>query len=160
MPLAPPGGLRALAGEPWLRVVDTGLHFVRIRREGLVDEWTRTDYRHIAEEDIEELGKLIDLRLAEEVAHWQDTRILLHRVESTGHVRRVAKHRRELPDLEILTLVTNARLAVEDVMFARALKPDHDRNQERREHKNGESTSEDVECAFDEFIHGGESFQF
>ena len=81
-------------------------------------------------------------------------------MESTGHVRRVAKHRRELPDLEILTLATNARLAVEDVMFARALEPDHDWNQEWREHKNGESTSEDVECAFEEFIHGGESFRF
>ena len=144
---------RADAGETRLRVVNAGLHFVRIRREGLIDEWTRTDYRHIAEEDIEELGKLIDLRLAQEIAHRQDARILLHRVESACHVRRVAKHRCELPDLEVLALVADASLSVKDIMLARTLEPDHDRNQERREDENRKPGGKDIERAFEEVVH-------
>lgn len=139
---------RADARKAWLRVVDARFHFVRIRREGLVDEGTRADYGHVAEEDAEELRELVDLRLAEEVAHRQDARILLHRVEAARHVRRVAEHRRKLPDFEVAVLVADARLAVEDVVLAGALKADHNRDEKRRKDEDGEARGEDVERAF------------
>ena len=120
----------AEAREARTHRVDARLHVVWVGGEGLVDERTRSHDAHVTEKDVENLGNLVDLRLTEELPERQHARVACSRVETARHVRTVPEHRGELPDLEMTVMVADAGLAVEDVMFARALQHDHHRHEQ------------------------------
>ena len=121
----------AEAREARTHRIDARLHVVGVGGEGFVHKRTRSHDTHVAEEDVEYLGDFVDFRLAEELPERQYTRITRRGVESARHVRAVQKHSGELPDLEMPVIVADAVLAVEDVMFARALQHDHHRYEQR-----------------------------
>ena len=110
--------------------VDARLHVVGVGGEGLVHKRTRSHDAHVAEEDVEYLGYFVDLRLAKELPERQHARVAGRGVESAHHVRAVSEHGGELPDLKMTVVVADAGLAVEDVMFARALQHDHHRHKQ------------------------------
>ena len=151
---------RADSGKTRLHVVDVGLYLVGVWRECLVHQRARPDNGHVAEKDVEELRKLVDLRFAQETSERQNARIAMRRVKPAGHVGTIAQHRRKLQNLEVSVLVADAVLSVEDIMLASAFENNHHRYQQWRQHYDGNAGKNYVEEAFEEFIHSGESFQF
>ena len=84
----------------------------------------------------------------------------MRRVQPASHVGAIAQHRRELQNLEVLVLVADTILSVEYIMLACTFENNHHRHQQWRQHYDCETREEYIEEALEEFIHGGESFQF
>ena len=124
-----------------------------IWRERLIHKRTRTDNRHVAEEDIEKLRQFIDFRLAQKTAKRKNSRIAMRRMQTSRHVRRIQEHRRELPDFEVSVIPPDTRLSVENIMFTCAFECDHNRNQKRRQYQNRNARKDDVEKPFKKRIY-------
>ena len=77
-----------------------------------------THEAHLAQEDIGELGKLVDLGLAQEIAHGQNTRIVFLREDAARQVGTVFEHGGELKNVEVAAAKADAGLQVEDIVLA------------------------------------------
>src|SRR5581483_11571633 len=72
----------------------------------------RTDHRHVAAQDVEELRQLVERGAADEFADLRHARVADRR-EASAVLLRVGAHRAELEDLERLAAAPDPLLAVE-----------------------------------------------
>src|SRR4051794_30217677 len=115
-------------------VVDLGL-----------DRRARADDRHLAAEDVDEVGDLVERGAAEEPTGSGDARVVA--VDDFADADRVGAldHRPQLPHLELAAAEADAALAVDDGAAAGQLDRDRGEEEERREDRQGDGGDEDVE---------------
>ncbi len=143
------------AGEAGTDIVDAGFHMLWIGIKGFVHQRAGADDAHVAFEDIDELGQLVDFGFAQETAHRQHPRIPAGRVQSAAQVRTRLEHGGEFPDVEGGVVQTDPLLEIKNLMLAGEAEDEADGQQQGRKHQQRQGGEKDVEEAFEEGgVHG------
>lgn len=117
-------------GDARYYCIDPGLDLGCIGLE--VDFHLRSwpDEAHIAGQDIEELGKLVDLGDAQPLADGGDAGVVAQGEGACTHVGAVLEHGGELPDAKETVLITYPLLLVENLALTGEAKGQHDWEEE------------------------------
>ena len=129
---------RGDAGEAWGDFVDFALNRVRIEFVMAPCLWTWANDAHLANKDVDKLGKLVDLGFAQEFAHGEDARIVLLCEHAARQVGAIFEHGGEFEDLEVFAAFANAWLQVKNIVLSSELEPNHNGNHKRKEHHDSE----------------------
>jgi hypothetical protein len=92
----------------------------------------RADDRHLALEDVDQVGDLVERGAAQQGADARDARVALGDREARAHVLGAADHRAQLEDVELAAVLADAALAVDRVALALQADRDHREQEERR----------------------------
>ena len=138
---------RTNAGESRGEWKDGGLRCLGVKRDMLGNNGPWPHEAHLTQKDIDELGKLVDFCLPQEMSHREDAGILGLSDEATRQIGTVFQHRGEFEDIETFSVFAHPRLEVEDVMFAGELQANDDGHHEGKKHHHCNQGKDEVKCS-------------